>query len=248
VRCEIIRPILRGRDIKRYGYEFADLYLIALFPSRHYNIGDFPSVENYLANYGKDDKAYVSRYGKDCWGRKRLEQSGERGARKMTNNKWFETQDTINYWEDFSKQKIVWARLMRISKTNNEDFPRFAMVEDDYFVLDSLCFITGERLEFLLSVLNSEMGTFQYFTNIVSLDEGGMQMRQQFIEEIPVPRGNQELEAEIVRLYRTSSDKTNASFKATINRAIYELYGLDNSEIAYIREYNSARYKTINNR
>lgn len=26
--AEIIRPILRGRDIKRYGYHFADLYLI----------------------------------------------------------------------------------------------------------------------------------------------------------------------------------------------------------------------------
>ena len=27
--AEIIRPILRGRDIKRYGYDFAGLYLIA---------------------------------------------------------------------------------------------------------------------------------------------------------------------------------------------------------------------------
>ena len=32
------RPILRGRDIKRYGYEFADLYIIATFPSKHYNL------------------------------------------------------------------------------------------------------------------------------------------------------------------------------------------------------------------
>ena len=32
--AEIIRPILRGRDIKRYSYEFADLYIIATFPSK----------------------------------------------------------------------------------------------------------------------------------------------------------------------------------------------------------------------
>ena len=47
---EIIRPILRGRDIKRYGYEFADLWLIATFPSKHYNIDDYPAVKNWLIN------------------------------------------------------------------------------------------------------------------------------------------------------------------------------------------------------
>ena len=43
---ELIRPILRGRDIKRYGYEWADLYLIATFPARHYNINDYPAVKD----------------------------------------------------------------------------------------------------------------------------------------------------------------------------------------------------------
>ena len=36
--AEIIRPILRGRDIKRYCYEWAELYIIATFPSRQYDI------------------------------------------------------------------------------------------------------------------------------------------------------------------------------------------------------------------
>ncbi len=37
--AELIRPILRGRDIKRYGYDWANLWLIATFNSRHYNMG-----------------------------------------------------------------------------------------------------------------------------------------------------------------------------------------------------------------
>jgi hypothetical protein len=84
---ELIRPILRGRDIKRYGYEFADQYIIATFPSRKYNIDDYPAVRDHLLNYGK----------------KRLEQSGKPGARKKTTHKWFETQDPIAYWDEFSK-------------------------------------------------------------------------------------------------------------------------------------------------
>ena len=90
---ELIRPILRGRDIKRYSYNFSDLYIIATFPSRHYNIDDFPAVKNYLLSIGIE----------------RLEQTGATHiingekvkSRKKTNNKWFETQDSISYWEGF---------------------------------------------------------------------------------------------------------------------------------------------------
>ena len=41
---EIIRPILRGRDIKKYGYDWADLWLIATFPSRNYDIENYPAL------------------------------------------------------------------------------------------------------------------------------------------------------------------------------------------------------------
>ncbi len=91
---EIIRPILRGRDIKRYSYEWAGLYLIATFPSRHYDIDDYPAVRDYLLSFGIE----------------RLEQTGETHivngnsikSRKKTNNKWFEMQDSISYWEDYA--------------------------------------------------------------------------------------------------------------------------------------------------
>lgn len=88
---ELIRPILRGRDIKRYGYEWAEKYLIATFPSRHYDIEKYPTVKQHLLSFGKE----------------RLEQTGKTyivndekvKARKKTCNKWFETQDSISYWE-----------------------------------------------------------------------------------------------------------------------------------------------------
>ncbi len=84
------RPILRGRDIKRYSFEFANLYIIATFPSKQYNIEDYPAIKNHFLSYGI----------------KRMEQTGNKyvvngeliSARKKTNNKWFETQDSINYW------------------------------------------------------------------------------------------------------------------------------------------------------
>ena len=63
---EIIRPILRGRDIKRYSCQFADLWLIATFPSLKINIDEYPAIRQHLMSFG-----YT-----------RLDQSGQPGARK----------------------------------------------------------------------------------------------------------------------------------------------------------------------
>lgn len=70
---------MRGRDIKRYGYTFADLWLISTFPSKQYNIEDFPAVRDHLLSFGIE----------------RLEQTGKEyiidgikvKSRKKTNNK-----------------------------------------------------------------------------------------------------------------------------------------------------------------
>lgn len=89
--AELIRPILRGRDIKRYRADFADLWIIATFPSMHYNIDNYPDIKEYLLSFGYN----------------RLKQTGDNGARKKTNNQWFETQDSISYWEVYLLREIL---------------------------------------------------------------------------------------------------------------------------------------------
>jgi hypothetical protein len=113
---------LRGRDIKRYGYEFADKWLIATFPSMHYNIDDFPAVKQYLLDFGYD----------------KLKQTGEHGARKKTNNKWFETQDSIAYWDNFYKQNIAWQRITQKNQ--------FCLTEEGIVILDSMAFLSNIEL------------------------------------------------------------------------------------------------------
>ncbi|MGP1507953.1 MAG: Eco57I restriction-modification methylase domain-containing protein, partial [Sphaerochaeta sp.] len=88
---ELIRPILRGRDIKRYSYEWAGLYLIATFPSRHYDIDQYPALKKYLLTFGLQKLAQT--------GEKNIDGISNNNARKKTNNKWFETQDSISYWD-----------------------------------------------------------------------------------------------------------------------------------------------------
>ena len=212
---QLIRPILRGRDIKRYKAEWAKLYLIATFPSRHYNIDDYPAVKEYLLSFGKE----------------RLEQTGKEyivngeriKARKKTSNKWFETQDSISYWEDFLKQKIVWARLMRMAKNDIDNFPRFSTADSEMYVVDSLCFFTGKNIDKLCIVLNSEYAAYYFFSHVAVLDNGGFQMRQQYVENIPIPN----------------------TININKEEDVYAAFGFNHEEVSYIKTVVAKRKNEI---
>ena len=212
----IIRPILRGRDIKRYSYVFAEQYLIATFPAKQYDIDDYPALKDYLLAIGIE----------------RLEQTGEEHiingelvkARKRTNNKWFETQDSISYWDEFSKPKIVWAEL---SRTGNS----FAYSDDGAMVLNT-CYILSfndnefheKELNTLLGFLNSKVALF--YLDIISskLDETGWRWLKQFVELIPVP---------VQLIFKEDGQLTNKD-SASINAQLYEQLGLSPDEAEYL--------------
>ena len=171
---ELIRPILRGRDIRRYGYEWAELWLIATFPSRHYNIEDYPAVKQYLLSFGIE----------------RLEQTGkvhnvngERiKSRKKTNNKWFETQDSISYWEDFNKPKLFYADISR--------HLNFCFCRDIMFCNNTTYFIVAENnliLEHLYRYLNHHLIDWYYKTLSVQLGTNAVRMFSIYVLEIPIP-------------------------------------------------------------
>ena len=175
--AELIRPILRGRDIKRYEYEWADLWIIATFPSRHYDIESYPAVKNYLLSIGIE----------------RLEQTGETHivngkkikARKKTCNEWFETQDSISYWEDFSKPKIVWAELARTGNAFALDFGN-NMVGNTGYIL-TVPSNNQDELLYLLAFLNSRSMLYSLNQITTRFDENGWRWLRQFVEQLRVP-------------------------------------------------------------
>jgi hypothetical protein len=122
-------------------------------------------------------------------------------------------------------QKIVWARLMRISKSEDLSFPRFSLVPNGIFTTDSLCFIIGNNLDYLLHLLNSKIAAYYFFNNIAILDNGGMQMRQQYIENFPIPIANKHTELN--------------------DELFFSLYGFDNKEISYINKFLKEKYEEI---
>ena len=114
---------------------------------------------------------------------------------------------------------------MRLSKSDVDSFPRFCIASADFFVVDSLCFFTGNDLNTIVNVLNSEFATYYFFNNVTTLDNGGFQMRQQFVEEIPLP-------------------KIAHNINVT-DSIIYNTFGFTNEEILYIQNFITRKKKEI---
>ena len=217
--AELIRPILRGRDIKRYGYNWDGLYLIATFPSRHYDIEKYPAVKKYLLGFGIE----------------RLEQTGKSHivngekikARKKTNNKWFETQDSISYWEDFSKPKILWKRVGSIL--------RFCYNDNEALGLDSTCFAIGNNIEFVCCVLNTPMGHY-LLKDAPKTGTGDLLISVQAVEPIKLPSVTHELNIEFKRLLEMMIANCSDDIENEISQKIFNLYGLSHEEQKYIEE------------
>ena len=202
---EIIRPILRGRDIKRYGYEFADLYIITTFPSLKIDIESYPAVKQHLLSFGYD----------------RLKQTGDKGARKKTNNKWFETQDSISYWEDFSKPKIIYGQFRKgdFSFDNEKHF----LSSNEYFIVSECC-----NLKTLLAFLNSKI-IYTYGCMIMNNLGGATTIAQKDIFlRIPIP-------IKIDNKYEKAIEDLidNKKYEA-IEEVIYKIYNLTKEEISFI--------------
>ena len=129
--------------------------------------------------------------------------------------------------DEFDKPKICWARLMRLSKSDLNAFPRFCFIPKDFYVVDSLCFFTGTDIGLLIKELNSEFAAYYFFNSVATLDNGGFQMRQQYVEEIPLPK----------------LSKLNAN--TDIDKEIYKAFNFTDEEIKFIKTSISNKKKEI---
>lgn len=212
---ELIRPILRGRDIKPYFYAFSDLYLIATFPSLKIDIEQFPAIKQHLLSFGYD----------------RLKQTGEKGSRKKTNNKWFETQDSIGYWDLFYKQKICWKAVGRNLT--------FALVEPGIFLTAPASFIYSDHNEYILAFLSSNVGKYFIYQNSDTTGAGDIMLNIQSLTKFPIPLPSKETVSEIKNkilnlLGNLKKGLPIINLQKEIDAYIYTLYEFNNEEVKFI--------------
>ena len=217
----LIRPILRGRDIKRYHYDFADLWLINTHNGvkdkgvSRINIDDYPAIKMHLDQYWDD---IVSR--------------ADIGDTPYNLR-------NCAYMDDFNKQKILWAETMRIKRGSNERFPRFTWT-DQNILTDKTCFFAiGNDLKYIVGVLNSIIGRYQCKKMVSILDNGGYLMQKIFIEKIILPNIDISYKCKIedlvnILLQDTLSKNKQEKYEIELDQAICKLYNLTDDEYQFI--------------
>lgn len=162
--AEIIKPILRGRDIKKNGYKFADLWLICThngirnksIPRIH--IEDYPAIKAHL------DKYYA-----------KLDKRDDKGDTPYNLR-------NCAYIEEFAKPKIVYSEIVRS--------PQFFLDEEGFYPEATSFFMLGEHLDSLVKYLNSYViaWVFKKYYAGGGLGEDGYRYKKAFLINLPIPR------------------------------------------------------------
>ncbi|GAA7694625.1 class I SAM-dependent DNA methyltransferase [Helicobacter pylori] len=226
----LIKPILRGKDIKRYSYEWASLWVINThngytsaqkFKIPPIDIAKYPATKAHLDSHWdtitiRSDQGDTPYHLRNC-----------------------------AYLEDFEKEKIVYGEIVQE--------PRFYLdngeCELGYFYTEATSFIlTGEHLRYLLGMLHSKLITFAFKTFYAGggLGESGYRYKKAFIERLPIPKitpQNQESAhkitdgAKAILALKEKDPKANTQeLEKEIDALVYQLYNLTDEEIKIIEE------------
>lgn len=232
---EIIKPILRGKDIKKYSSDFSDKWLIATLPAMKLNIEDYIEIKKYLETFGQK---------LEQTGQKYIDQNGiKQKSRKKTCNKWFETQDQINYFKEFEKDKIVYSEIVRE--------PQFFYDEKKYFPEATSFLMTGDNLKYIVSILNSKAFTY-FFSRFYAgggLGDRGYRYKKKFLELTPIPKISFEDQKPFIDLvdkilYLTSQKNYDTKnplleqreLEEKIDEMVFDLYELTEEERKFVLE------------
>ena len=223
--AELIRPILRGRDIKRYGYNWANLWLIYIpwhFP--------YQFDESIKGASAKAEKAFKEQYPavynhmlqyKEPLSKRNKAETGIR-------YEWYAMQRWgAKYWEDFSKPKIIFQEIVQESQF-------FFDVEAHYMCNDTCRIIVGKEISFLLGVLNSKLFFYairQFYGGGI-LGEHGIRMKHTFFQNFHCIPYNSSVD----KLAKELSKNKNSESEDQIEKEIYNLYGLTFQEVQAIEE------------
>ena len=233
--AEIIKPILRGKDIKRYRAEWAGLWLI--FIPWHFPLHLDDSVVGYSKHAERSFmKEYPVVYRHLAGYKSRL--SARNKAETNIRYEWYALQRcAASYYEEFEKEKVIWGEIVFDSA--------FFVDSDGYFPEATSFCMTGGNIKYLLAMLNSKLLThvFKYFYAGGDLRGETFRYKKAFLVQLPikqVSKTQQKPFEELVDKIQTYklADKETTDLEARIDQMVYELYGLTDEEINIIEQFN----------
>ncbi len=212
--CEIIKPILRGRDIKAYESNWAGLWIINTHNGYKnnlaINIDNYPAIKQHL-------NQYYPQLVKRC----------DQGKTPYNLR-------NCAYLQEFEKEKIVYSEIVQQ--------PQFYFDDKNYYIEATAFIINGKNLKFLIALLHSNLITyvFKFFYAGGGLGVNGYRYKKVFIEQLPIPQISKSKQQPFIKLvdkiiYAKQHGKDTTALQQQIDNMVYQLYNLSTDEIKIIK-------------
>ena len=223
----MIRPILRGRDIKRYGYDWANLWLI--YVPWHFPLHKDPSIQG--ASPKAEDafkKSYPTIYQHLYQYKEDL--SARNQAETGIRYEWYAMQRWgANYSDEFNKPKIIYPNMTK--------YMPFVW-DTKQFITNQKCFIiTGSNTAFLTAFLNSSLFKYCFRDSFPELQGGTRELSKVFFDKIPVIQPDEKTEKMFKDLVDDIQREYTVEKAKYIDKLVFDMYNLTEQErklIGYI--------------
>ncbi|NLJ95502.1 MAG: N-6 DNA methylase [Clostridiaceae bacterium] len=213
--AEIIRPILRGRDIDRYSYNFQDVYIILAYYGIYKTMkSKYPAIYKHLKKFEQKLKKR---------GQVKPTSSNNSTADYPGQHHWLELDNnpSLEKLDDFNKPLIAWQRITNKNK--------FCETTPGMVTLDSMAYmkITDKQKKWILAVLNSTLIYYWLRWNVHQYGSTGFRLSNQYVEKIPIPIIDES------KLLSINNFINNRNYKK-LDLLVFEIFGLSDEEILFI--------------
>lgn len=211
--AEIIKPLLRGRDLGRYSIRFNKIYLLNIHNGVKLkgippiNIDEYPAIENYITHYKSELM-------------NRLDQG----------DNWYNLRNCA-YLEAFEKPKIIYPNMVKdLSFT----------FDDEGYYTNQKCFIlTGSHLLYLVAVFNSKLFRFCFEDEFPELQGNSRELNKVVFDKIPIkeidPKAEKQFEQLTKKTLQLRRDNLDSSVcENKIDALVFHLYGLTEQEMLQV--------------
>ncbi len=204
---EIIKPFLRGRDVKRWRTESQDLWLI--FTRRGVDIDAYPAVKAHLQAFRKQLEPKPV-----AWNDKL---QGAWPGRKAGSYEWFHIQDNIAYWQEFKQPKIIVPAIT--------DEVNYAPDLTGFYSNDKTSIIVSSDWRYLLSVLNSAVSWWWTQQLFASKAGGFFEFKPMYVSAVPIPAASNQQKLCIEGAVDCVLNRVaKPEYERLLNGLVYELF------------------------
>lgn len=219
---DIIKPFIRGNDVKRWKAKPEDLWLI--FTRRPFPIDQYPAVKKHLAVF----KAQLMPK-PEGWDDKR---DGKWEGRKAGSYEWYEIQDNIAYWQEFEQPKILSTKVS-IEPTFSLDIEAHYLGNTAYFIP------AGDDRLYLLALLNSSVSAYYARGRFVGKQNGYYEVQPEALEAFPIPSASARHKAILGGAANSVLTSGAPQFEQLINGLVFELFFPDDLHRANIHLFDA---------